>query len=897
MVSSPRIAKQYRISPVWTLPILALLICGWLLFSSYQNAGVRITIYFDDATGITPGKTQVMARGIPLGLVKEIHPDLDNLRTKTVVLMNKEAARHLVEDSLFWVVRPELSAASIQGLDTIFTGSYIELQAGISKKATRTFHGLTSRPPASDSAPGLHLSLRADSLRSLQKGSGVYYRNLKIGAVQDYRLESDTNVIIDVHIDPAYSHLVKAGSRFCNASGVTVSGKLTNLKMRVESLASFLAGGIYLYTPEPLTNSPPVTSGHIFPLYKDYEAANYGIPMTLKLASGKGITEGLTKVMYRGLEAGFVQKITINDDARRTVTAHILLDPRVELILKDRTRFWVAQPDISPEGIRNIGALITGPYITFEPGEGDFKNHFEVLAEAPPQLPLRPGSQFHLTATDSQALRIGSPVLYKQIKVGEVIGLDIDDSGQRVNVTIFIYQPHVRLLGPDSVFWSISSLDLSAGTTGINVRTGPLAAILHGGIGFATPPVPPDLSMPPVQAGQTFPLFGDENQARQRLPASPQPGYHFYLTAADSGPYGIGTPLLYKKTPVGEVTGFGLSQDHKRVILNCVVDDEFRDLVTDRSRFFHISPLHMQAGLSGVTIDVGSLTSLVRGSIGFMTPPGGTHPTTPHTFPLYPSRKASQTADHIPITIQFARTHTLKVGAPIIYRGVSLGEVSHINFSEDLQSVAVEALIRPEMGTFFRESTRVWLATAEIGLNGVQNLDTLLGAYITLQPGTGKRAYSFTALDHPPQSVIGDAQGLEIVLQTKHLGSLRPRSPVYYRQVQIGEVTGYRLSETLQHVLVTLSLRRPYGPLIRENTRFWNVSGARIEGGLFSGISVSTESLQAFVAGGIALATPDNEEMGKRVGQGHLFPLYDTVQKQWLDWDPTIVVVEEEQTP
>ncbi|NNK94316.1 MAG: hypothetical protein HKP41_08190, partial [Desulfobacterales bacterium] len=61
--------KQKGISPIWTLPVLAIALCAWLLYRSIMEAGIEIEVYFDDATGITPAKTQVMAMGIPLGLV------------------------------------------------------------------------------------------------------------------------------------------------------------------------------------------------------------------------------------------------------------------------------------------------------------------------------------------------------------------------------------------------------------------------------------------------------------------------------------------------------------------------------------------------------------------------------------------------------------------------------------------------------------------------------------------------------------------------------------------------------------------------------------------------------------------------------------------------------------
>jgi len=343
----PVFKEKKAISPVWTLPIIALCICVWIIYTSYQNAGIPITVFFDDATGITPGKTQVIARGVPIGTVSQILPDLKNRRVKTVIKMDKSAADMLVDGTLFWIVRPEISAASVQGLDTLFSGSYIAIQPGISDVQTREFVGVGSAPPIPKETPGLHINLQAERLGSIQNGSEIYYRNVSIGSVTNHSLDQQTDsIIINLFIQPQYAHLVKEGSRFCYASGITIQGKLTNLKVHVESLASLIKGGIVLHTPTELSDTRPVSNGHIFPLYKDLDSARYGIQMTLQLASSRGIAEGETKVIYRGLVAGVVEKIEFSNDSRQTVTARIMLDPRAERILRETTQFWLVSPEI-----------------------------------------------------------------------------------------------------------------------------------------------------------------------------------------------------------------------------------------------------------------------------------------------------------------------------------------------------------------------------------------------------------------------------------------------------------------------------------------------------------------------------------------------------------------------
>ncbi len=141
----------------------------------------------------------------------------------------------------------------------------------------------------------------------------------------------------------------------------------------------------------------------------------------------------------------------------------------------------------------------------------------------------------------------------------------------------------------------------------------------------------------------------------------------------------------------------------------------------------------------------------------------------------------------------------------------------------------------------------------------------------------------------PEEPVIVDKRlGLNIVLETEDLFSLKVGDHVYYRKVRVGEITGYRLSATFQRVLLNILIHEPFISVIHENTKFWNASGIHVGGGIFSGLSISTESLEGLLAGGIALATPNNDKMGLRVKEGHHFILYGEAKESWLKWSPKI---------
>ncbi len=895
MDNQPVLKKRQGISPLWTLPILAILLCAWLLYKSFIEAGIEIVVYFDDASGITPEKTRVMAMGIPFGVVKKISPDLEKHKVKVLIRMDRSTESYLVEDTKFWIVKPEITARRVTGLETILSGSFIGVQRGKSKAESRVFTALTSTPPLSPDIPGLRIQLKSTALRSIQEGSSIYFRNIEIGSVQSYHLEQDDAILLDCFIRPEYSHLVRTGSRFYDASGITVSGKLPDVKLKVESLSALFIGGIVVGTPDAFRHTPAAEKGHIFTLYENFEEANYGIPMTLKLASGAGISENSTKVMYRGLEAGYVKKITFNNDARHTVTAHILLDPRADIILREHTRFWLVKADISMDGIQNLDTLISGPYITFQLGDGAFRDQFELLPVPPPQPPLRSGKTFVLFSDESPASGIGSPIYFRKNKVGELIGKDLAENRTMSETSIFIYDEYTDIVTPETVFVESGGISIDASLSGFSINTGSLITTLKGGISLLNPAGKGAKKHAPADEMARFRLYPDFAAALEMVPVLKPEGLYLKLFAEDLDSYRIGSPILFKKIAVGNVIGIGYSEPEKSVYIHCFIKKKYEDLVSSSSKFYRASGIHVTADTTGLSIQTESLQAILIGGIAFLTPPGGEPVKTTDRFTLFASLEAARSSDNVTITVYFKEADQLKNGAQVLYRGIRLGEVNSIDFAGDMKSVVATLSIKKEYGTFFREKTKLWLTTPSVSLDQIKNIDNIIfGSSIQILPGGGEIKREFIGYESSPNPLPPAKEGLGITLESSHLGSIGVNSPVYYRQVQVGEVIGFDLAADFKSVLIYVNIRQRYAAVIRENTRFWNASGVTVKGGVFSGITVQTESVTSLLTGGIALATPGNEAMGPAVAKGFYFKLYDKPEAAWLDWSPEIFSIEEE---
>lgn len=209
------------------------------------------------------------------------------------------------------------------------------------------------------------------------------------------------------------------------------------------------------------------------------------------------------------------------------------------------------------------------------------------------------------------------------------------------------------------------------------------------------------------------------------------------------------------------------------------------------------------------------------------------------------------------ITIAFRTATGLEAGkTPVKYKDVTVGAVSDIALSDDGSHVIVTVSLAKSSASLTRKDTRFWVVRPRIGIGGVSGVDTLLsGAYIAVDAGTAKEsARSFTGLETPP-TVISGTPGKSFILHTEDLGSLDIGSPIYYRRIQVGRVTAYKLDEDGKRVNVQIFINAPYDRFVTADTRFWNASGVDVSLSA-DGLKLKTQSMTTIVAGGIAFATP-----------------------------------------
>lgn len=166
---------------VWLVPIVALLIGGWLAVKTILEKGPTITITFKTAEGLEAGKTKIKYKNIDIGEVKSVGFTKDLQRVVVTAELHKGVALHLVEDVKFWIAKPRIAGGQVSGLGTLFSGSYIEMDRGKSSIPRKDFEGLEVAPLVTGDMPGRQFVLQGKDLGSHDVGTPVLFRRLQVG--------------------------------------------------------------------------------------------------------------------------------------------------------------------------------------------------------------------------------------------------------------------------------------------------------------------------------------------------------------------------------------------------------------------------------------------------------------------------------------------------------------------------------------------------------------------------------------------------------------------------------------------------------------------------------------------------------------------------------------------
>ncbi|ETW12035.1 paraquat-inducible protein B [Roseivivax marinus] len=430
-----------RVSIVWLIPIVALAIALGAAWRNYNDQGPVIEIAFENAAGITADETELRYRDIGVGVVEEVSFDAGLEHVVVSVRVEKSMAEYIDEDARFWVVRPEVSARGVSGLDTVLSGVYIQgawdSEAG---QQAYDFEGLSSEPLLGAAQEGVQFTLTSTQSLPTAK-TPIVFKGVEVGMVDAGQIDpGGATVSAEAVIYADYTDLVSTSTRFWDVSGFSFSLGTGGARLNFDSFASLITGGVTFATLG--SGGEPITEGVEYELFSDEEAARDDF-----LVEGEGeavdvsfvFDENLSglsagaAVELGGLRVGEVSSLTglVDSDRFGDNEVRLLVSARINpsrLGLNDdagEDAFFDYLEDRIAEGLRaqltNASIITGGLKIVLDEFPDASEAELQLDAEPFPLIPTAPAE-----VTDVQASAQGALQRVADLPIEEVMQSAID---------------------------------------------------------------------------------------------------------------------------------------------------------------------------------------------------------------------------------------------------------------------------------------------------------------------------------------------------------------------------------------------------------------------------------------------------------------------------------------
>lgn len=318
MTNSPVQATVRKISqwsPIWIVPVAAVLIGSWMLYHTFQNQGPTVTLLASNAEGIISGKTQIKSRSVDVGKVVSVELSQDLKQVVIRARMNPGTANLLNDESQLWVVKPTIGRGGVSGLNTLLSGAYIELQPGKGDSGKFFFELLETPPIAPPDAPGVRIFLSSSDAAALAVGDPILYRGYDVGTVERSEFDMQKrNMRYQLFIRAPYDALVTENVRFWKSSGMALDMSAEGVRIEMASMATLLGGGVTFDVLDGWPAGNKAANNTDFQLFENRKSIQDGLYneyleyLLFFDESIRGLTAG-APVEYRGVRIGTVASV------------------------------------------------------------------------------------------------------------------------------------------------------------------------------------------------------------------------------------------------------------------------------------------------------------------------------------------------------------------------------------------------------------------------------------------------------------------------------------------------------------------------------------------------------------------------------------------------------------
>lgn len=347
------------LTSIWIVPFIALTIALWLAYQYFSQLGAEIKIIFPKNEGLVAGQSVVKFRNVPVGKVTKIIVQENGNGVIVYVRMNEQSSTpYLTEKAKFWIVKPRVGISGVSGLDTLISGTYINIDSSIGGEFLETFTGLIQ--PYRDSSGGEYIRLQSFDNNNISVETPIYYKNIIIGQVEYIYLAKDSKAIeVVAFIQKEYIAYIHNDSKFWIKSIVTLDISQGNLNLNFAPIPQIVQGGI-AFSSSGEDKDSKVDEKYIFTLYKNQTQAqkhkreSYDrIILEFVLLSNKSISHLKvgSPIRFNGFDIGSVKDIKLYYEQK----IHKL---KSEIRFDVDTSIFVSKDDNISTGVANLYSAI-----------------------------------------------------------------------------------------------------------------------------------------------------------------------------------------------------------------------------------------------------------------------------------------------------------------------------------------------------------------------------------------------------------------------------------------------------------------------------------------------------------------------------------------------------------
>lgn len=541
-----------------------------------------------------------------------------------------------------------------------------------------------------------------------------------------------------------------------------------------------------------------------------------GYTVNITFATGDGLVANKTQIRYQGLQIGVVKKVNFTDDLKKVVVEANIY-PEAKTVLRETTKFWLVQPNASLAGISGLDTLISGNYITLQPGSGEYQYDFMAETEGPIAQIKDGDLLIRLISNDLGSISVGASVFYKKMPVGKVMNYRFTKDQKEIEIDVVIEKAYTNLVKSDSHFWNISGIKADVGMGGVKVDMDSLAAVVQGAVAFDSP----EQSQRAMQ-NDKFTLYPNLQAAQRGVEVDIELPNVAGLSAG-------GTNVFYQNIQVGTLSQLEDTEASSPVIKGkLLINPSNQDLLKANTKFVLRKP-NINLG------KLGDLPELLRGQ--YIDVIAGDGEKTTHFTAINESELLLKQPNTLVLNLTAPETYGISEGQEIYYNNLSIGKL--VNQQIGPEGVTFKAAISSQYRNLIYSDTQFIAASnfdMSFGVDGLRFeaaspekwLQGGVRIVNTRKQGEAKSSYPiYQNMSNAEAGITTNQLTPSITLTTNNLPSISKGSVVLYRQYEVGKILDIR--PTKSNFDVDVYIYPKHRHLLTDKSVFWVESAAQID--------------------------------------------------------------------